>query len=297
MISRIERVHQRFGDTKVIEITCKDFRTLYFSFKSSSSQPSDFIDVLLSYLPSHLDHLFAFHYRRHYLLLSSPDNQPDNQVGDKHADNNQVGDNRQGDDKQVDDKVDEGWTIYHPQRELERILGNDVNWKIMEQEEYQICDSYSPFFAVPKRMSEGELAKVKEFRSKGRIPTLSWRNPMMGNTLTRCSQPRVGLLNARCLDDEKLLFEINLANQRTVNNNNINMNINMNMNMNMNMNDDKARMEVAELCLIDARPKSDAVVNIASGAGFEDLNRFILPSLFPFPSPFPFRFSFYFIRK
>ena len=97
--------------------------------------------------------------------------------------------------------------------------------------------------------------KIKDFRSRGRLPALSWRNNNNGSTITRCSQPRVGLLNARCVEDENLLAEIAICNQLSLCNN-----------------DD---VNAKELYIMDARPKANAMANHAVGAGVEDINRLI----------------------
>lgn len=53
-----------------------------------------------------------------------------------------------------------------------------------------------------------ELCALAEFRSKKRIPALSWRHPELGVCLCRCSQPRVGINNRRCFEDQKMLEAI-----------------------------------------------------------------------------------------
>jgi hypothetical protein len=55
------------------------------------------------------------------------------------------------------------------------------------------------------------LHKVAAFRSKGRLPALSWRHPVTKATICRCSQPLVGLNNSRSEDDELLVYLIRAA--------------------------------------------------------------------------------------
>jgi hypothetical protein len=202
IIANIEKVHQRFGDTKVIEIQCKDFRSVYFSFKNSTSSVSDFIDVLRIYFPMKLEELFAFKFYESLYKLSERNQLPMTTI--------------------------EGWN-------------------------------------VPKSITESDLIRIKEYRSKG-FPTLSWRNPEKGNTLTRSSQPRVGR-NSRCPEDEKLLFEINICNQRERRILPSSSALSASSSTEVNI--------VLPLCVMDARPKSDALASIAASSSFDSINRFL----------------------
>ena len=46
---------------------------------------------------------------------------------------------------------------------------------------------------VPNSMSDAQLRGAVQYRSRGRIPALSWRHPMNGAPLCRASQPMSGL--------------------------------------------------------------------------------------------------------
>ncbi|KXS13242.1 phosphatases II [Gonapodya prolifera JEL478] len=49
------------------------------------------------------------------------------------------------------------------------------------------------------------LGNLASFRSRSRVPSLSWAAP--GRAILRSSQPLVGMLGARCFEDEKLITE------------------------------------------------------------------------------------------
>lgn len=67
-------------------------------------------------------------------------------------------------------------------------------WKISKiNENYEICDSYPAVWAVPAQVTDEEIKIVSGFRSRGRIPVLSWIHPESQATITRCSQPLVGV--------------------------------------------------------------------------------------------------------
>lgn len=86
-------------------------------------------------------------------------------------------------------------------------------WKITKiNENYTICDSYPPIWAVPSQVTEEDLRQVVQFRSRGRAPVLSWIHPESQATITRASQPLVGLGAKRSCEDEgyiQLIIEAN----------------------------------------------------------------------------------------
>ena len=96
--------------------------------------------------------------------------------------------------------------------------------------DYKICDSYPCLLYFPVQIGDLMLKKVAEFRSKGRLPTVTWCKDAVG--LYRSSQPKLGLGN-RSADDENF-FKI-------------------------------ARIKY----VIDARPGMNAKANRLKGKGYE----------------------------
>ena len=105
---------------------------------------------------------------------------------------------------------------------------------------YTLCDTYPAVLAFPVRCSQEALRSSASFRSRGRLPALSYlhRN---GASITRCSQPKVGLIGGSSGGDQILLQAI----------------------LEANPNKDQP------LRLIDARPKLNAIANQAMGKGSE----------------------------
>lgn len=67
-------------------------------------------------------------------------------------------------------------------------------WKISKiNEQYEICDSYPAVWAVPAQATDEDIKTVANYRSRGRVPVLSWIHPESQATITRCSQPLVGV--------------------------------------------------------------------------------------------------------
>lgn len=61
---------------------------------------------------------------------------------------------------------------------------------------------------VPEKTTDEELQEVARFRSKQRLPCLSWRHPTNQAVIVRCAQPLVGLTGKKSPADEKLFLDI-----------------------------------------------------------------------------------------
>ncbi|XP_036380105.1 myotubularin-like isoform X3 [Megalops cyprinoides] len=207
-ISRVEKMggaSSRGENSYGLDITCKDMRNLRFALKQEGHSRRDIFDILFrhAFPLSHGLQLFAF--------LSQ----------EKFEEN--------------------GWNVYNPMQEFRRQgLPND-SWRItFLNENYELCDTYPALLAVPFKASDEDLRKVATFRSRGRIPVLSWIHPEKQAVITRCSQPLVGMSGKRNRDDERYLDLIREANGGT-----------------------------SKLTIFDARPNVNAVANKATGGGYE----------------------------
>lgn len=116
------------------------------------------------------------------------------------------------------------------------------SWRITKvNDHYDLCDTYPSTLAVPVNIPDEELKRVAAFRAKGRIPVslqyqsslllwwstcadivwcsmlqvLSWIHPESQATVTRCSQPMVGVNGKRSKEDEKFLQAIMDANAQS----------------------------------------------------------------------------------
>lgn len=103
-----------------------------------------------------------------------------------------------------------------------------------------MCDSYPAVWAVPKTMSDDSLKQASLFRSRNRLPVLSWIHPRSLATITRCSQPLVGVSGKRSPEDEQYINFIMEANAQS-----------------------------HRLAIMDARPSANAIANKAKGGGYE----------------------------
>lgn len=112
---------------------------------------------------------------------------------------------------------------------------------------FDLCSSYPRILVVPESISDSQLIKVAAFRSKGRIPILSWTNPDLKCTLWRSSQPKSAF--KRCIEDEIMITTLSSFYKN---------------------NGDP--QEDRPFAILDARPKLNAFANKATGAGFENID-------------------------
>ncbi|ETO10524.1 myotubularin-related protein 2 [Reticulomyxa filosa] len=149
---------------------------------------------------------------------------------------------------QSDNELLLGWHTFDIEKEYKRMgIPKTTKTKICEYRRsnanatYEVCDTYPRVLVVPKGISDEQMKQVALFRRLGRIPALTWKDRQSNVALFRSSQPQVGMTSQRCAQDEEMLECIGNANKNgTV------------------------------LYVMDARPKINAQLNKAKGAGFED---------------------------
>jgi myotubularin-related protein 6/7/8 len=113
-------------------------------------------------------------------------------------------------------------------------------WRVEDgNSNFDMCDTYPPLIYVPASTTKAMVVGSSKFRSRGRLPVLSYLHPN-GASITRCSQPLSGF-SARCLEDEQLLQCILKTNSQS-----------------------------NTMYIIDTRPRINAVANRAAGKGYEN---------------------------
>ncbi|KND92609.1 Phosphoinositide 3-phosphatase [Tolypocladium ophioglossoides CBS 100239] len=103
-----------------------------------------------------------------------------------------------------------GWEIYDPRAEFRRQGISeklpDKGWRITNiNKDYSFCDTYPAFLVVPSKISDNVLKYAREFRSRNRVPVLSYIHPVNNCTITRSSQPLSGITRKTNVQDEKLV--------------------------------------------------------------------------------------------
>ncbi|BGP40402.1 phosphatidylinositol-3-phosphatase ymr1 [Rhodotorula kratochvilovae] len=105
-----------------------------------------------------------------------------------------------------------GWEIYDVEKEFERMgMGTRSKaWRFTGiNADFQFCPSYPAKIVVPAKISDTTLNYAVKYRSKSRIPGLVYLHWANLGSITRSSQPMVGITqNARSIQDEKLIEAI-----------------------------------------------------------------------------------------
>eukprot|EP01047_Picozoa_sp_COSAG01_P047918 COSAG01_NODE_4621_length_4872_cov_3.265451_8_plen_131_part_00 len=102
---------------------------------------------------------------------------------------------------------------------------------------------------VPAASTDEDIEEVAQFRSKRRLPALSWVHPTSHAAIVRCAQPLVGVLSRKSEADERLFAMIAGANPCS-----------------------------QSIAMLDARPYMNAVANKGlKGGGVEDISRYPPP--------------------
>ncbi|KAK5644181.1 hypothetical protein RI129_008026 [Pyrocoelia pectoralis] len=133
-----------------------------------------------------------------------------------------------------------GWNAFDLKSEYKRMGVPNDHWCLtMLNKDYELCDTYPKFLYVPSTASTTVLMGSSRFRSKGRLPVLSYLHHNKAS-ISRCSQPLSGF-SARCLEDEQMLNHVLKTNANS-----------------------------SFMYVVDTRPKINAFANRAAGKGYEN---------------------------
>ena len=77
--------------------------------------------------------------------------------------------------------------------------------------DYSLCSTYPSVLALPALASEELLRAVAQYRSRGRLPVLSWRDAYSGVSLIRSAQPCTGPLARNSTADEDYVRKLRLS--------------------------------------------------------------------------------------
>lgn len=206
------------NDIYSLAIHCKDLRVFRIAFNASDPFTITFASGLSAQaFPTSASQYFAFSYKNSFpeCIIQSYD----------------------------------GWNIYNIRKEFTRqeVLQCDL-WRIWS-DNYYLVDTYPKEFILPAGLSMTDITEAAKFRSRGRIPALTWRNQRTGAVLCRSSQPMVGVLGHKSLADKLLL---NLYRVRG------------------DVNDVEEIENPSDFYVMDCRKNIAATANSALGKGVED---------------------------
>jgi hypothetical protein len=166
-----------------------------------------------------------------------------------------------------------GWKVYDVKAEFARqgVGRRTKAWRLCDVNAgYGMSVTYPSLFCVPSRISDSTIRYAAKFRSKERLPALSYLHRTNLATITRCSQPMVGL-NNRSTQDEKLveaIFGTHDDVAQTVQPNDAAMALSDSSSSGRAM----VYGSTTTNLIIDARPTTNAMANRAKGAGTENMD-------------------------
>eukprot|EP01043_Picozoa_sp_COSAG02_P014843 COSAG02_NODE_619_length_19446_cov_9.557141_11_plen_575_part_00 len=151
--------------------------------------------------------------------------------------------------------ADLGWEL-DLSAEFDRQLGGSWQSEASEfrdggNSDYSLCDTYPKLVLVPKRASAELTSKCAKFRSKNRLPCLSWYSPI--GCIYRCSQPMTGPLASNSPHDEEFVGLLQQIGNDT----------------------GTGGRTTKLLTIFDCRSHSAAAANSLKGAGLEDPARYV----------------------
>ncbi|RKU42868.1 hypothetical protein DL546_004649 [Coniochaeta pulveracea] len=103
-----------------------------------------------------------------------------------------------------------GWELYDAKAEFRRQGISeklpDRGWRVSTiNKDYTFSPTYPATLVVPSTISDNVLKYAASFRSRARIPVLTYLHPVNNCTITRSSQPFVGIRGKRSIQDERLV--------------------------------------------------------------------------------------------
>ncbi|GKT19453.1 Myotubularin family like protein, partial [Aduncisulcus paluster] len=120
------------------------------------------------------------------------------------------------------------------------VTGAYSGWKISWLNvDYSLSQTYPAVVAVPVQTTDSIVKSSAKFRSTNRFPTLCWRSPYTGVSLSRCAQPCAGILGKSEGDEFYVNAMTDCCPARSV------------------------------LYIFDARPRKNTVANTLIGKGIE----------------------------
>lgn len=226
LISLVTRLPQTLQGQSPINFNTRTFETFSFTFTKDSDASDVFESVKELTVSTSVTQLYAFFYSPSPPFSTS-----------------------------------DGWSLYSPRDEFGRMgVGTRTKaWRFTDiNKDYSFSATYPARLVIPTRISDTTLQYASKYRSKCRIPVLSYLHWANYGTITRSSQPMVGITQNRSVQDEKLIeavFQSHWSPESRASNTPVYGATSTNL-------------------IIDARPTVNAVANSAKGAGTENMDHY-----------------------
>lgn len=147
-----------------------------------------------------------------------------------------------------------GWNLCDIIKEYVRMGLYDMpEWHVLKNKDYKFIDTYPRFIVLPSEITLDEIKLAAKFRSKNRMPCITYLHKETGAVLTRSAQPMVGLTQKTCVEDEKLLNLYRCKGKSNLS---------------------RITDEHSKFYIFDCRGKVAATFNRAAGRGTEDASQY-----------------------
>lgn len=243
-IDRVEK-EKRMKDARgagvTIVITCKDVRQHRITTSVGEYEVDRAFSTMSAYaFPNNMRHLFAFSHSMSPPSSSSSSSSTTLSSSGSPYDAVQEY-SRQGIIDVVSNSDSAGEMAY-----------DSSLWRMSTaNKDYRLCKTYPQYMVMPRGLSDEELFLVAGFRSGRRLPTMSWGDKDSGASMWRSAQPKAGV-SGSCAQDEKFL---EMLSQSCV--------------FKRDPLGNKKVVADPILHIVDCRPRSSAMANRATGAGYE----------------------------
>ena len=157
------------------------------------------------------------------------------------------------------ENFEDGWKLYNPEKEFQRQGLSNLDYetntkkpfrKTALNEKYFLCATYPKYLLTVGGISESNLQESSLFRTKNRLPVLSYYHYNSRGTIWRSAQTKTGISGSRNRFDEEL------------------------------MNDIGENSNSKKLFIYDCRPYLYAMANRLKGAGHENTDNYNNAELF-----------------
>ena len=230
-IKKINRIQKPQTFESILEITMNDERNILLIFKEEINYTEDLpqnLSRLLSNLETPLFSQLAFQYHKNNPIYKKPN-------------------------------FEDGWNLYNAEKEYQRMGLTEINYeqdqnklfrKTALNENYLLCSTYPTFLITVAAINDNDLRESAQFRTKQRLPVLSYYYYNSRGTIWRSSQPKTGISGNKNVFDEELLNKIiEIGNSK-------------------------------KLYIYDCRPYLAAMANKLKGAGYENVETYKNAELF-----------------
>ena len=230
-IKKINRIQKPQTFEFFLEITMSDERTILLVFKEGIN--------IVENLPHNLN-----------LLLSNLETPLFCQLAIQYNKNNPI---------YRKENFEDGWNLYNPEKEFQRQGITNLNYEYDQNklfrktnlnENYLLCSTYPTYLITVGSITDNNLKESASFRTKQRLPALSYFYYNSRGTIWRSSQPKTGISGNRNIFDEELINKIiEIGNSK-------------------------------KLYIYDCRPYLAAMANKLKGAGYEIVESYKNAELF-----------------